>query len=249
MTHSDSILPELASQAPLSGSGNVAAIVVAAGRGQRFGAAENKVLLPLCGRPVWVRSVEALRRCSSIGSIVVVARSCDLEAMNEQAAAIGVWVAEGGKERVDSVRAGLDHLAAMGDGSKWVAIHDAARPLVTASDIQAVVEAAIRTGAAILASPVRGTIKRGKDDGSPIATMDRRDLWEAMTPQVFERSVLLNAFARHRGRPVTDDAELVERTGTAVCLVPGSADNLKITQPEDLWVAEAIFSRRMNEHV
>jgi 2-C-methyl-D-erythritol 4-phosphate cytidylyltransferase len=238
--------------------------VVAAGRGSRFGAAENKVLLPLAGVPIWVRSIEALQACSLIGTIVLVVRACDRSGIEPEANKLGVIVVEGGEQRYDSVRAGLDALAAIDSTAPWVAVHDAARPLVPLDDVLSVIKAAAEQDAAILATPLRGTIKRGtikrgkgklgegelgEGKRSPIETVDRTDLWEALTPQVFATAVLRNAYTRHRGRPVTDDAELVERSGTPVCLVPGSAENLKITQAEDLIIAEAIFSQRKSQHV
>ncbi len=252
MTHSDTTSPSLASL-PVANRllkpGSVAAIVVAAGRGQRFGAEENKVLLPLAGSPVWVRAVESLQSSTAIGRIVLVVRPCDRPELEAKAHSLGISIVDGGEQRHDSVRAGLEWLAQVDDLSPWIAVHDAARPLVTAIDIDSVADAAAQHGAAILATRVRGTIKRENHDGKSIKTIDRRDLWEALTPQVFSASILRAAYDRHRGRPATDDAELVERTGTSVCLVPGSAENLKITQPEDLQIAEAIFSRRINHHV
>ena len=165
--------------------------------------------------------------------------------MEAQAAELGVAVVVGGAERFDSVRAGIDRLAEIDDAAPWIAVHDAARPLVSAADIDAVILAAAKHRAAILATPVRGTLKRGRDDGQAIATVDRSDLWEALTPQVFATPVLRQAYDRYRGRPVTDDAELVERSGTPVCLVAGSAENLKITRAEDLEIAEAIHRAAM----
>ncbi|MGV3486337.1 MAG: 2-C-methyl-D-erythritol 4-phosphate cytidylyltransferase [Planctomycetaceae bacterium] len=248
MNHSDSNPPSTATRAQDRVDlkmGAVAAIVVAAGRGQRFGAAENKVLLSLAGVPVWIRSVEALRGSRWIGPIVVVGRACDRPSMEADANRLGVSLVEGGAERFDSVRAGLDWLITSRVDLSWVAIHDAARPLVSTADVDAVIQAAVAHQAAILATPVRGTLKRGdlgREGG--IVTVDRRELWEALTPQVFSAAVIRPAYDRHRGRPATDDAELVERTGTPVFLVTGSAENLKITQAEDLEVAEAIYLQR-----
>ena len=246
MPHSDSNTPSIASRALAAGS--VAAIVVAAGHGQRFGSLENKVLLQLAGVPVWVRAIESLQSCPLIGQILLVARTCDRPEMEAEANKLGVTIVDGGAERYDSVRAGLDWLAKAADPSPLIAVHDAARPLVTAREIETVIRAAAEHQAAILATPVRGTIKRGRDDFSSITTVDRTDLWEALTPQVFAATILRNAYDRHRGRPVTDDAELVERSGTPVCLVPSSAENLKITLVEDLQIAEAIVLRRMTLH-
>jgi 2-C-methyl-D-erythritol 4-phosphate cytidylyltransferase len=239
---------------PSTAAGQIAAIVVAAGRGRRFGGGENKVLLQLGDRPIWRHAVEALRGCASIGEIVLVIRRDDRAAVAEAAEELDVRLVDGGQERYDSVLAGLTELRKLAQAApnqsdasanlpQWVAVHDAARPLVPPADIDSVIAAAAQFGAAILATPIRGTIKRQAHDRT-IQTVDRRELWEALTPQVFRFDVLEAAYARWRGRPVTDDAEMVERSGFPVTLVPGSAENLKITQAEDLTIAQAILSRR-----
>jgi len=246
VSHSDSSPSSVATQAPpqlrTPPAKCVAAIVVAAGRGSRFGSAENKVLLPLAGRPIWIRAIEALQSSTFIASIVLVVRACDRVELEPIANSLGVSVVEGGQERYDSVRSGLDWLAKINDTAPLVAVHDAARPLVSPADIDAVVRAAFESGAAILATPVRGTIKRKLADST--TTVSRENLWEALTPQVFSAPILRAAYDRHRGRPATDDAELVERLGTRVSLVSGLAENIKITQSEDLRIAEAILSSR-----
>lgn len=221
--------------------------MVAAGRGRRFGGGENKVLASLGEQPIWRAAVEALRQSEAIGEIVLVIRPDDRSQVAGAAAELGLRLVNGGEERYDSVRAGLaevQRLSALGavDASPLVAVHDAARPLVPPADVDAVIAAAYNTGAAILATPIRGTIKRRTLDGT--VTIDRTELWEALTPQVFRLDVLVAAYERWRGRPVTDDAEMVERSGVPVTLVPGSAENLKITQPEDLTLAQAILARR-----
>ena len=242
----------------------VAAILVAAGRGRRFGGSDNKVLQLLEGQPIWLHSIRALRRCPRIGPVVMVIHPDDRGAVQDEAEGLGVRLVDGGRERVDSVLAGLKELEGMGHpaeppdvtaedvgsiadasraGQLWVAIHDAARPLVPADDVDRVIEQAILTGAAILATPVRGTIKLRSDSGD-VTTVDRKRLWEALTPQVFREDILRTAYRRWRGRPVTDDAELVERSGFSISLVPGSAENLKITHAEDLILAEAIMAKR-----
>jgi 2-C-methyl-D-erythritol 4-phosphate cytidylyltransferase len=156
---------------------------------------------------------------------------------------LNIQLVPGGKERTDSVKAGLDAIA--GDQSvRYVAIHDAARPLVSDADLAAVFATALQSGAAILATPVPGTIKRDLGQGRRCETVDRRELWLALTPQVFPVGLLDEAYQKHNGRLATDDAQLVERIGHDVCLVRGSADNLKITYPEDLPIAEAILARQ-----
>lgn len=230
--------------------GSIAAILPAAGSGQRFGAASNKLFAELAGKPLWFHAASRLAESEAVGRVVLVVSQADEAVfrnhyglMIEQ---LGVELVLGGSERTDSVQAGLDHLA---DDPivQWVAIHDAARPLVRSNDITAVFAVAQRTGAAILATPVSGTLKRGKLKSGGSQTVDRRELWLALTPQVFHIGLLKQAYQKHNGRPATDDAQLVERIGHDVALVQGSADNLKITYPEDLSVAEAIFATQFHQ--
>jgi len=146
----------------------------------------------------------------------------------------------GGVRRQDSVRAGL---ARVSPEAQLVAIHDGVRPFVQPKTIAAAFEAAEATGAAIVASPMKPTVKRVADRRI-VATIDRRDLWCAQTPQVFRRQLILDAYdAAERDRlDVTDDAQLVEHLGHPVAIVPGSEFNLKITTPEDLALARAILA-------
>lgn len=231
-------------------AGVVAAIVVAAGRGHRFGSGDNKVLVRLDGRPIWTHSVETLASTPGVDTVVLVVHPDDREGVRGEAERLGVRLVDGGRERVDSVLAGveeverLDHRRGILPERRWLAIHDAARPLVPVGDLTNVLGEAFRSGAAILAAPLRGTIKLGSDRGKVSRTVDRSRMWEALTPQVFRLELWKSAYRRWRGRPVTDDAELVERSGFEVSLVPGSAENLKITHPEDLILAEAILARR-----
>ena len=230
--------------------GSIAAILPAAGSGQRFGAASNKLFAELAGKPLWFHSASRLAESEAVGRIVLVVSQADDGVFRKRYAAmveqLGIELVLGGSERTDSVQAGLDHLA---DDStvQWVAIHDAARPLIRQNDMVAVFTAAQRTGAAILATPVPGTVKRGKLETGGSQTVDRRELWLALTPQVFRIGLLKQAYQKHNGRPATDDAQLVERIGHDVTLVQGSADNLKITYPEDLSVAEAILATQLHQ--
>ncbi len=247
----------LASPPPVDSAaadGPVAVILVAAGRGRRFGGGDNKVLLPLAGQPVWLHSVRQFAQLPMVKRVVMVIRPEDRQQVQPLAARWNVQLVDGGDERYDSVRSGLEAVRAalaseLPDVAEralpWlVAVHDAARPLVSATDCQTVIRTATQTAAAVLAGPLRGTIKRLASGSGQVTTVDRSELWEAYTPQVFHLPVLLAAYDRWDGRPVTDDAELVERAGFPVTLVPGSAENLKITQPEDLTLAEALLSRR-----
>jgi 2-C-methyl-D-erythritol 4-phosphate cytidylyltransferase len=229
-------------------NGSIAAIVPAAGNGRRFGRQSNKLFALIDGRPIWVHSVERLRDQPSIGRIVLPIAEADRDYFavqhRETIQTLGLELIAGGLQRSDSVRQGLNQL--QGDEQvQMIAVHDAARPLVSAEDLAKLFSVAAQGGAAILAAPLTGTIRR--DLGTHTQTVDRRDLYEALTPQVFEAGLLRHAYSHHNGRPATDDAELVERTGHAVAIVRGSADNLKITYPEDLLVAEAILARQKSK--
>lgn len=225
---------------------SVAVVLPAAGSGERFGNHTNKLFAILAERPLWTHAVESLLRRDEVDTISLAVSEMDLPRFQEQASRLSRpdkirWVI-GGNQRSDSVAAALAGVdRSSGATTRWVAIHDAARPLLRQTDISAVFACAFETGAAILATPVTGTLKRGARDHSACQTVDRRGLWIAQTPQVFDVDLICRAYARHRGRPATDDAELVERTGHAVSLVVGAADNLKITYLEDLAVAEALL--------
>lgn len=221
----------------------------AAGSGQRFGGRRNKLLSDLAGKPLWYHAASRLAARTEVGRVVMPVSQADREVFAGQQAALiekaGVELVTGGSQRTDSVKAGLDAVA--DDPSvQWIAIHDAARPLVSDDDLDAVLAAAWQSGAAILATPVAGTIKRDLGHARRCETVDRRDLWLALTPQVFRVGLLREAYRKHNGRLATDDAELVERIGHDVTLVRGRADNLKITYPEDLAIAEAILARHTN---
>jgi len=227
--------------------GSVAAILPAAGSGQRFGSESNKLFALLAGKPLWLHATERLAARPEVGRIVMAVAETDREffagPFRDELDACRVELVLGGAERTDSVRSALDLLES--DTSiELVAVHDAARPLVRAADLASVFATASQTGAAILATPVTGTLKRVWGDGRRSVTVDRRDLWTALTPQVFRVGLLSEAYRKHNGRPATDDAQLVERIGHDVALVAGAADNLKITYPEDLLVAEAILAQQ-----
>ncbi len=225
----------------------VAVIVVAAGKGERFGGNEKKVFARIEGRPMFLRSVELFIHRPDVCQTIVVIAPEDEEHVREKFGAnlglLGVQRVTGGKRRADSVAAGL---AAVRDDAELVAVHDAARPCVSDAMIDAVFAEAARTGAAILAAPLRGTIKRVSGAGIIDQTVDRQGLWEAQTPQVFRRDLLVRAFER-RGEvedDVTDDARLVEALGHPVAIVESDATNLKVTTRADVPLAAAIIRSR-----
>lgn len=215
-------------------------ILAAAGQSSRFQDANyKKPFAPLAGRPVWLHSAEKFTDRDDVKQVVIVVSPADresfLEAFGANLAFMGITLAEGGDQRADSVRRGLEKLAPEID---TVAIHDAARPCLATVWIDRVFEAGARTGAAILATPVTGTLKRVGSDHVITATVDRTGLWEAQTPQVFSRSLLERAYASAGASAATDEASLVEAIGHPVTVVPGSPINLKITSREDLRLAE-----------
>lgn len=227
---------------------SIAAIIPAAGSGERFGSHRNKLFAVLGEMPLWYHAASRLATRKEVGRVVMAVSESDRHIFNaefgELIANLKIEMVIGGQSRTDSVQSGLNAVAE-DQSIELVAVHDAARPLVTDADLTAVFAAAWETKAAILAAPVSGTIKRGFDDSRRSETVDRRELWTALTPQVFGVGLLTEAYQKHNGRGATDDAQLVERIGHAVALVRGSSDNLKITFPEDLPVAEAILARQM----
>ncbi|MFM8282896.1 MAG: 2-C-methyl-D-erythritol 4-phosphate cytidylyltransferase [Planctomycetaceae bacterium] len=215
-------------------------ILAAAGQSSRFQDANyKKPFAPLAGRPVWLHSAERFVDRPDVKQVVIVVAPEDREAFVEKFGAnlafMGITLAEGGSHRAESVRRGMDKLAPEID---TVAIHDAARPCLATPWIDRVFTAGARTGAAILAIPVVGTLKRVGPGDTITATVDRSGLWEAQTPQVFARTVLERAFAAASAGQPTDEAALVEALGHPVTVVAGSPLNLKITSREDLRMAE-----------
>lgn len=219
---------------------NFAVIMPAAGKSSRFEDKNyKKPFAPLGGRAVWLHSAEKFLARNDVKQVLIVIAAEDREYFQFKFAAntaiLGIDVVEGGAERFDSVAKALARVRADID---YVCVHDAARPCLADEWITSVFEAAKKSGAAILATPVTSTLKRVGSKHTIEATVPRAGLWEAQTPQVFERKLLLDAHARRGDYPATDDAELVERLGQPVTVVPGSPINFKISTREDLRLAE-----------
>ena len=204
----------------------VSVILPAAGRGKRMQAGVNKVFLRLMGKPILFHTLRVFAAVPEVQEIIVVTGAEEVEPL-------------GGSERQYSVWNGLK---ASSEASDVVLVHDAARPLVSRATIEAVIEAARAHGAAIAAVPEKNTVKVVKD-GVVTATPDRSTLWAVQTPQGFSRSLLMaaNEKAESDGFLGTDDASLVERYGAKVHVVMDSYQNIKVTTPEDLVVAEAFL--------
>jgi 2-C-methyl-D-erythritol 4-phosphate cytidylyltransferase len=224
-----------------------AVILPAAGQSSRFRDREKKPFANLDGRAVWLRSAELFVSRDDVCQSVVIVAKDDQEMFRRRYGAnlafMSVKIADGGRERFESV---ANALALVGPEADFVAVHDAVRPCLTSELINTVFAAAAKTGAALLAVPVADTLKRSDAQGKVEATVDRKGLWLAQTPQVFRRDWLVQAYAdRARlGRDVTDDAQLIEAAGHPVYLVEGSPTNLKITTREDLALAEAVLKSR-----
>lgn len=202
----------------------------------------DKVFALLGGKPVLARVIDAFQECSLVDGIVVMVSQPNMVKAQDLVIA-HKWskvaaVCAGGRRRQDSVSHGLDHLSPC----DWVIIHDGARPLVTVDLIESGLAAARETGAAIAAVPVTDTIKLAGDDLVVQGTPDRRHLWAAQTPQVFRFDIITEAYRRAKG-DVTDDASLLEQLGHKVKLFMGSYDNIKITTPGDLILAEALTGK------
>jgi 2-C-methyl-D-erythritol 4-phosphate cytidylyltransferase len=226
----------------------ITAIVPAAGLGLRMGGPVPKQFRSVGGLPLVVHALRVFQSSPIIDSIVLAVPEADLaysrtEIVQAHSFTKVRHVIAGGPERQDSVRLAL---AAVDEGSDIVVIHDAVRPCVTDSMVRQVVEAAKTDGAAIVALPMRDTVKQVGDDRVIQRTVDRKPLWLAQTPQAFRRDWLQEAHrkAEAEGLAATDDAYLLEWMGRPVKVIEGSGDNIKVTRPEDLIIGEAILAAR-----
>jgi 2-C-methyl-D-erythritol 4-phosphate cytidylyltransferase len=209
---------------------------------------EKKPFLSLAGRPIWQRSAEQFWNRDEVSKVYIVIAPEDRDDFRRRfghlLAFSNAEVVDGGAERWESVANALARIPAE---VEFVAVHDAVRPLVSGSLIDAVFKAAQQHGAAMLAIPVADTLKHVDAATQRVtATVSRAGLWQAQTPQVFRRDWLLEAYAqRHTiADPITDDAQLLETVGHPVVVVPGSPLNLKITTKQDFELAEAILASR-----
>lgn len=219
------------------------AILVAAGRGERMGAGRPKAFRDLAGEPLLLKAARVFERAPSVGAIVAVVPSDEVEAARDLLAPLQKLraVVAGGSRRQDSVREGLKQAPEGFDGV--VLVHDAARPFVDVPLVEAVLGAAGESGAALPVLGLVDTVKRVRD-GRVLETLDRSELGAAQTPQGFRFRLLVEAYeaAFRDGITLTDEAMAVERLGVRVTAVPGSARNRKITTPEDLAWAEGVAS-------
>lgn len=219
-----------------------AVILAAAGRSSRFRRQQRKKpFVELKGRAVWLRAAEVFINRDDVAQLIVAVSPDDIDWFKEKYRAnlafMNVEIVPGGAERSDTVR---NALARVKSDVEFVAVHDAARPLIVGEWVDRVFQSAEEAGAAILAVPCASTLKRVAADGTIVETVDRSGVWEAQTPQVFRRTLLLEAFARAGDAPATDEAQLVERLGQRVTVVEGSPMNFKITTDADFRMAEGV---------
>jgi 2-C-methyl-D-erythritol 4-phosphate cytidylyltransferase len=228
----------------------VVAIIPAAGVGRRMQKETPKQYLTLGGRPILASTLAVFENLPEITEITVVAQPAALQFCQNQVIAPSGFkkvlrLVPGGKERQDSVYNALKVLHRQND---WdlIVVHDGVRPFVTSEEVRRVIRAAWEHGAAILALPAQDTVKKVDRQGKIQKTLSRQDIWLAQTPQAFRAPIIWRAFVEAYGREFygTDEASLVEALGIPVMVEPGSPFNIKVTTPEDLVLAEAIYHLR-----
>ena len=217
-----------------------ASIIVAAGRGVRFGLKKAKQFLEVAGKPIIIHTLERFENCSAVDEIILVLRREEIEkfsAVREKYKLIKlVKIVSGGEARAVSVFNGFEAIDA--NRCEVVAVHDGARPFVSSTEIENTIESAKKNGAACLVAPVTDTIKEIAN-GKILQTIDRAKLRRALTPQAFHYEILKKAFAENNFfQYATDECFLAEKLGIEIAIVEGSAKNIKITHPEDLIFAE-----------
>jgi len=227
----------------------LSAIIVAGGSSQRMGF--DKLFAIIAGEPVIAHTIRAFEHATSISEIVVVAREERHDEIRKISRDTGFQkirsIVPGGERRQDSVRAGLDQIDRE---AKYVAVHDAARPLITAEQIERVFDQCRVYGSAALAQPVNDTLKRADADLLVVGLVDRHRLYAMQTPQIFERKLIEDAYrgVYAENASVTDEVSAVERLGHKIALVLNDDFNFKITYPRDLPVADFILRERANDH-
>lgn len=227
----------------------VTAVIPAAGAGIRMGTSRPKQFLELQGMPIVARTLGVFESCAAVGDVVLVVpepeiENCKKGILEKFGFSKVSKVVAGGKRRQDSVRLGLEACA---EGCDIVVVHDGVRPLVRADLIERAVMGALRHGAVIAALPAKETIKEVDRLGMVRKTLDRSLLWLVQTPQAFRVRDLVEAHriaVREEWEEMTDDSLLVERMGWEVAVIEGDEENIKVTTPHDLEIAEFFFNRR-----
>jgi 2-C-methyl-D-erythritol 4-phosphate cytidylyltransferase len=223
-----------------------AVILPAAGKSTRFRDNEKKPFVALDGRPVWLRTAELFVSRDDVCQCILVIDPSDEEMVRRKYGAnmafLNISLVHGGSERFESV---ANALKIVKDEVDFVAIHDSVRPCVTTELIDKVFQQAVKSGAAILALGMTDSLKRGSSTEPVVIeqSLSRESLWLAQTPQVFSKEILIKAF-KNVPKGATDDSQVVEATGATVSIVVGSSSNIKITNRDDLFLADAILKSR-----
>jgi 2-C-methyl-D-erythritol 4-phosphate cytidylyltransferase len=234
----------------LMSSAEFSAIIPAAGRGRRMGGQGNKLLLELAGTPILILTLKIFESSPDIKEIIIPAAAGDIPVLEKLVKEYGIRkvsaIIAGGKERQDSV---FNALKALQPDVQKVVIHDGARPLLPLRDLQNFLRQAEGLSAGIMAVPVKDTIKKINEAGWVVETPVRQNLRLVQTPQFFDRRLLekVHILASRQGFYTTDDAALMEWQGYPVRTIAGSYENIKVTTPEDILLAEAILKRRQGE--
>ncbi len=224
------------------------ALIAAAGSGERLGKGVNKAFVEVAGKPILAHTLSTFEACDSVGEIIIITGMCEIEAAVDLVGRFNfrkvTHIVAGGAQRQDSVRNGLAKAS-----FDIIAIHDAARPMVTCDIIERSIAMAMQMGACVAAVPVIDTIKSSSGDGIVGKTIDRSSLYSIQTPQTFRAELIRRAYdqAQLDGFYATDDASLVEHIKEKVAIVQGSYDNIKITTPSDLAIAECNLQNSRSE--
>lgn len=225
----------------------VSVIIAAAGNSTRYGTGNSKQFLLLEGVPVLIKSVQAFEQIDEVKEIIITARKQDFDVIESFLQQYNIKkvksVVEGGATRQDSIAAAVKKVS---EETEIIAVHDGARPLVSKETIIGVIEKAVEKGAAACAVPVKDTIKIIDSSGKIVTTPDRASLRAVQTPQVFDFALYKEAIdkAVSESKQYTDDCQLIESMGHPVYLTDGDYENIKITTPDDLLVAEKFLSER-----
>lgn len=225
----------------------VSVIIAAAGNSTRYGTGKSKQFLILDNTPVLIKSIQAFEAIDDVKEIIVTARKQDFDIIEDFIAQYGVrkvkHIVEGGATRQDSIYAAVENVD---ENADLIAVHDGARPLIKRKVIESVIQKADEVDAAACAVPVKDTIKIIDSSGKIVTTPERDSLRAVQTPQIFRFSLYKEAIEKavSDGKQYTDDCQLVESMGYPVYLVDGDYENIKITTPDDLLVAEKFLSER-----
>lgn len=222
---------------------DVSVVLLAGGVGSRMKADRPKQFLTLAGKPVLEHSIELFLGLEGVSQVVLVLDEGYRDQFSDYAKDERLVFADPGKERQDSVSNGLGKVP---EGASLVAVHDAARPLVTEDEIHRVLADGLEHGAAVLGVPMKATVKESEDGEFVLRTIPRSRLWEIQTPQVIKPDLLREGFRKveELGLEVTDDVSIVEQIGEKVKITVGEYTNIKLTTPEDMQIAESILSER-----